>query len=446
MDFGSLPPEVNSGLMYAGPGSASLRAAAASWQSLAGDLRTAAASSSSVIAGLTDESWLGPSSASMAAAAAPYITWLKTTAAQAEQTANQARAVAGAYEAAFAATVPPPVVAANRSQLMLLHATNLLGQNAAAIAATEAQYTAMWAQDAATMYRYAATAAAAATLKPFDPAPPTTNPNGPAAQGAAVSQATTQNGLSHLTSTMPQVLRALASPAPSQAGDLELVDIIGSVPAALLPANVVVGTTGFGMALQAKALTLAIEGATAALPPALPALTAGAGPAALSSAGLSGAAPAVSAGLGSAHTLGKLSVPPGWAASTPEVKPLALELPDTPVDAAAAAALDSSGSVALYGDIALANLAATSLAGNGFRGGLASSMNGHAPDQLAQFVAELSKKPGSQVLQHWNTDAAQLDGLLAELSKKPGIHAVHLKGGKKPDVRTPETDPDPQPG
>ncbi|EUA42649.1 PPE family protein [Mycobacterium xenopi 4042] len=54
---------------------------------------------------------------------------MNQTAAQAEQAANQARAAAAAYEAAFAATVPPPVIAANRSLLMSLIATNILGQN-----------------------------------------------------------------------------------------------------------------------------------------------------------------------------------------------------------------------------------------------------------------------------------------------------------------------------
>ena len=41
--------------------------------------------------------------------------------------------------------VPRPVIAANRAQLAALVATNILGQNAPAIAATEAQYGQMWA-------------------------------------------------------------------------------------------------------------------------------------------------------------------------------------------------------------------------------------------------------------------------------------------------------------
>ncbi|WP_139807872.1 PPE domain-containing protein, partial [Mycobacterium avium] len=68
----------------------------------------------------------------MAAAAAPYVAWLSATAGLAEQTAAQARAAAAAYEAAIAATVPPAVVAANRSLFATLLQTNILGQNDAA--------------------------------------------------------------------------------------------------------------------------------------------------------------------------------------------------------------------------------------------------------------------------------------------------------------------------
>ncbi|MBV1656084.1 PPE domain-containing protein, partial [Mycobacterium tuberculosis] len=38
VDFGALPPEINSARMYAGPGSASLVAAAQMWDSVASDL------------------------------------------------------------------------------------------------------------------------------------------------------------------------------------------------------------------------------------------------------------------------------------------------------------------------------------------------------------------------------------------------------------------------
>ncbi len=87
----------------------------------------------------------------MAAAAVPYAGWLGAAAASASGAAAQARAVAGAFESALAATVHPVVVAANRSDLVQLVASNLFGQNAPAIAATEGQYEEMWAADVAAM-------------------------------------------------------------------------------------------------------------------------------------------------------------------------------------------------------------------------------------------------------------------------------------------------------
>jgi hypothetical protein len=57
---------------------------------------------------------------------------------------------------ATSAALPPKAVAANRTLLMTLIATNLLGHNTPAIAATEAQYAEMWAQDVAAMFGYAA--------------------------------------------------------------------------------------------------------------------------------------------------------------------------------------------------------------------------------------------------------------------------------------------------
>ncbi len=119
MDFGALPPEINSARMYAGPGPGSMLAAATAWNGLAAELRSAASSHGSVISELTSGEWQGPSSTAMAAAAAPYVAWMNATAGQAELAATQAQAAAGAHEAAFAATVHPAVVAANRAQLMI---------------------------------------------------------------------------------------------------------------------------------------------------------------------------------------------------------------------------------------------------------------------------------------------------------------------------------------
>src|SRR6201995_4031009 len=92
MDFAALPPEINSGLMYTGPGTAPMMAAAASWDDLAVEMYSAASNYGSVISDLTSGPWRGPASASMAAAAAPYVSWMSSTAAPAQQAAGQAAA------------------------------------------------------------------------------------------------------------------------------------------------------------------------------------------------------------------------------------------------------------------------------------------------------------------------------------------------------------------
>jgi PPE-repeat protein len=227
MDFGALPPEINSGRMYLGPGPATLLAASAGWEGLAAELNTAASGYQSVISGLTDESWLGPTSMSMAAAVTPYVSWIRLTAEQCEQAATQATAAAAAYETAYAMTVPPPLIATNRAQLMTLIATNFLGQNTPAIMATEAEYSEMWAQDATAMYNYAASSASASSFTTFTSPPQTTNPGGLAGQAGAVAQATTtragstvQTTSAQLMSSVPQALQGLATPGSSSSAGL----------------------------------------------------------------------------------------------------------------------------------------------------------------------------------------------------------------------------------
>ncbi len=134
--FAALPPEVNSARMYAGPGSAPLLAAAAAWRALADEMHSAETDYESALRDLSSSmAWHGPSSASMWTAAAPFVTWLHTTAGQAEQTGVQGNAAAMAFEAAYAATVPPTVVVANRTLLANLGEYQYFGQNTPAIAA-----------------------------------------------------------------------------------------------------------------------------------------------------------------------------------------------------------------------------------------------------------------------------------------------------------------------
>ena len=218
-DFGVLPPEINSGRMYTGPGSGPMMAAASAWDGLAAELTSAATGYSSVIDELTSSPWLGPASQTMMAAVAPYVSWISASAGQAEEAASQARAAAAAYETAFMMTVPPPVIAANRVLLMTLIATNFFGQNTAAIAATEAQYMEMWAQDAAAMYGYAGSSAIATELAKFVDPPNTATPGAAGGQSAAVGQATATpagNSAQTVASTIPQLLSSAATPQALQ--------------------------------------------------------------------------------------------------------------------------------------------------------------------------------------------------------------------------------------
>jgi len=225
LDYGALPPEINSGRIYTGPGSGPLMAAASAWDSVAAELGAAATGYNSAITELTSSPWLGPASRAMMSAVTPYVSWISAAAAQAEETASQARAAAAAYETAFTVTVPPPVIAANRVLLMTLIATNFFGQNTPAIAATEAQYMEMWAQDAAAMYGYAGSSAIATELSQFTDPPNTTTPAAAGDQSAAVAQATaTPAGnsaqtiageVTQLVASVPQALQQL-SVAPAQ--------------------------------------------------------------------------------------------------------------------------------------------------------------------------------------------------------------------------------------
>jgi PPE-repeat protein len=221
MDFGLLPPEVNSALMYAGPGSGPMLAAAAGWVATAAELESTAAGYASQISELSGQ-WFGPSATRMAAAAAHHVQWLQTTSAQASQTAAQAFEAAAAYDTAFEMTVPPPVIAANRVQLMTLIATNWLGQNTPAIAATEAQYMGMWVQDATAMYTYAATATPAATLQSFTEPQPTTNQTGQTDQANALARTTANTTTGRVQSAVqqatPRTLNATNTSTPVDPG------------------------------------------------------------------------------------------------------------------------------------------------------------------------------------------------------------------------------------
>jgi PPE-repeat protein len=371
MDFAILPPEVNSARMYAGPGAAPMLGAAQAWAALAGELYSTASSYGSVVSILTSGPWLGPSSTAMAAAGVGYQAWLSSTAAQADETAAQAAAAAAAFEAAFAATVPPVEVAANRTQLAVLVATNLLGQNTAAIAATEAQYFEMWAQDAAAMFDYAGSSAAATQLTPFSSPRQATSAEGLAGQAAAAGQAgqgsagTAQSVLSQIFSVVPNALGNLKSSSVlGSLTPLDLLDIgadfiaygldapMSPLGAISLPIDLIGAQTGLHTddIVSGWSALGAVPGAVEAAP------------AAVASGAVSGAVPTVSAAFGEADAIGPLTVPPTWIPATPAVRPIALAL--STAGEGADSQVWSSVFSNTFGEVALANAAGRSLGEN----------------------------------------------------------------------------------
>jgi len=426
MDFGIYPPEINSGRMYAGPGSGPMLGAAQAWDGLADELYTAASGYQSVVSELTSGSWSGPSSASMSAAAGSYVEWLSATATQAEGTAVQARAAAAAYEAAFALTVPPPVIAANRSLLMALVATNFFGQNTPAIAANEVQYAEMWAQDAVAMYGYAGSSASATALAPFTSPEQGTTPDGTAGQAAAAGQAmsTSAGDAQSVVSSVPQTLSAVpdalqslatATPAASftstplnTIGDL--INIFLNTPTQLtllgviIPLSILGGPVDLPYSIAANQISIHGDGIVSGWEgveawPGKESVPAKAFPAIITNSGQT-----VSAGLGEANTVGGLSVPSGWTVAAPEIRSVALTSPLTSPSPIAGPALEA-GSANSFNQMGLAGMSGQAMAGppvaddtrQGGKPVTHARLSGRAASAAAEGDAEASPAPRTVV-------------------------------------------------
>ncbi|OBK20951.1 hypothetical protein A5634_11290 [Mycobacterium asiaticum] len=361
VDFAQLPPEINSALMYSGAGSGPLLAAAAAWEGLAAELQSGAASWLTVLNTLTDGPWQGPSAAAMAGAVAPQIAWLNNAAEQAQQTASQAVAAASAYEAAFAATVPPPEIAANRVLLATLLATNFLGQNTAAIAATEALYGEMWAQDAAAMYGYSGASAQAAALPPLTPQSIAAALGAWSAQSSAAFNAfnagLNQQGLYDIPKVLlrmagltnenpafvnPQAMLGLTGTAWNPNGDgIVLNGIIGDVMEGLTGSQTIDGSTPFDAYIRLvspmRLSTTAMKDIDGLFHSAFPAFGKAAEGAAKAAEGAAAAAAptfgsgfgnalgGITGAVGNASKVGAVSVPASWI-STPAAAPVNVAL------------------------------------------------------------------------------------------------------------------------
>jgi PPE-repeat protein len=322
---------------------------------------------------LTSGAWSGPSAMSMTAAAGPYVEWLSSTAAQAEQTSAQAAAASAAYDAAFAMTVPPSEIAANRSQLAVLVATNFLGMNTPAIAAAEAQYAEMWAQDAVAMYGYAGSSAAATALSPFTSPGQNTDPGGTASQAGAVGQATGTSA-GNAQSTVSGVSQAVSGTTTSaQSSDLletlsNLESVFLSAPSdlatlfAVIPMDALSGPVDLPIAylgtiggLRTDNTISGWEGTEAwpgtdDMPPEQ-------FQARITNPGAFGVS-GPSASLGQANTIGALSVPSNWTVAAPEIRSVAMTSPLT-----SAAPAVEVGSASTFNQMGIGGMAGQAMAG-----------------------------------------------------------------------------------
>lgn len=374
MDFAALPPEVNSAAIYAGNGAASLLGAAAAWNALAQDLRSAAVGYGSAITNLADAGWQGPSAAAMATAAAPYVTWMHSTAEQAEQAGMQAAAAAAAYEAAFAATVPPTVIAANRALLAELVSTNALGVNTPAIATTEAHYGQMWAQDAAAMYTYEAASTSASALAPMAPAPATTSLTG---LSGLVSQAVAagQAAISNVEGAVQEVVDQLGaglSALPStlldsfESGISNVVGLLGSLGQGLC--GVSPGTSGGGATLTHAPGVPRLPMPEPPRVPMTPRVPTAPSRAVMAEVPVRAQALTPMSAVGQATSVGRMSVPASWGTANPA----AVAVPAAMEPGAAAMAAPAAAPMLARGVPAGASIPASTVAGmeRAYGGGL----------------------------------------------------------------------------
>ena len=320
LDFGALPPEITSGWMYTGAGSSPLVAASAAWGTLAAELESAQTSAQTVITELSTGQWTGAASTAMSSAVTRYLTWLESTAVAAQQASSQAMASAGAFEAARSATVPPPVVAANRTQLAALVATNFLGINTPAILATEAHYMEMWAQNTLAMFGYSTASAQASTLAPLTAAPQATNPVGSAVATAGAAAGGIQQELGQAVTSLQGALQGLAQNVDLLLGTPLISNGINGVvnTAAWFVGNTIPTAVSLGHTLAnapVAALASSVDSSG---------LAAGLGSGVLASAtqpmgalaGVGGLGSPVLASVAQSSSMGGLSVPGTWSAAT----------------------------------------------------------------------------------------------------------------------------------
>lgn len=306
MDFAMLPPEVNSSRMYSGAGAQPLLAAATAWSALAAELNGMGLAYDSMIdelsmrLGRAQRRRDGRRGGTVRPVDACHRGPGRTHRFGGQDGCRRLRRGVRDDRAS-------PAVTANRTQMVSLLTTNYLGQNTAAIAATDAQYYEMWAQDATAMYGYATNSAAATRLAPFTQPPRTTNPAGAANQAGAVGQAAATATGSHAdtaVAAITQALQGLSAPGSAAAMEPGLAASYLALASSLFGTFVIDSAGTFGVD-AAGTFGIDLIGVGEIESELLPEME------------MFEALEPVSAELGEAATLSGLSVPQSWATAAP---------------------------------------------------------------------------------------------------------------------------------
>lgn len=222
VQYWGLTPETNAIRLTTGPGAAAMTSVVAGYQAAGVTHLQQGAQMMATAATTATGSWWGQGGTSMMAAAVPKSEWQIEAGAHAEKASGLIGAAAGAHSAAVAATIPYPVVVANRIREATLQATNIIGQNTPAIAEADVEYGEYWAQNATAMTGYSSAAASIVSGLSVPLRPPLAAGGNPAAlaagaasMGAQGVQTGVQASMQGLSAPLQAAGQAVSSAAPA---------------------------------------------------------------------------------------------------------------------------------------------------------------------------------------------------------------------------------------
>lgn len=222
VNYWGLTPEINAIRLTTGPGAAAMAPVVAAYTAAGTTHMQQGAQMMATAATTAAGSWQGTGGTAMMAAAIPKSEWQIEAGAHAAKASCLIGEAAAAHSAAVAATIPYPVVIANRIREATLQATNIIGQNTPAIAEADVEYAEFHAQNATAMTGYSVAAAGIASGLSVPLTPPIAtgaNPAGMAAglagMGASAGQFGAQATMQGLSAPLQAAGQALSSAAPA---------------------------------------------------------------------------------------------------------------------------------------------------------------------------------------------------------------------------------------